>query len=301
MYRSFLASPYLALFVLGAWGFAASAARAEQPSENRLLTELLDRGVRIGDEMVPLRAPIADPDLPEAELVSAQQSLAGARGWKAFIRDSVVAPVHIDLDYLSDRDGARIGIRTHFAFVVHADVARLRDDRSMRDLFEGAAEASEKEDFRSQAIDPHQLDDLGMEADEKSSFGWLEIALLNKVLLSAVLRSERVENGDCDWIAWKIDERFTRREPPHPRYRNEWRELRRDELGREVLGPAVPYAGAAGYLLVTPVEGVDGASLIEAEIVLHEPPEWFSGSNLLRSKLPLMIQESARKLRRGLR
>jgi hypothetical protein len=289
------------LFVLGAFSLAASIATAESPPEHHLLTELLDRGVRMGNESVPLHAPKANPELSKAELTEAQQSLAGARGWKSFIRDSVVAPVHIDLDYLTDREGARIGIRAHFAFVVHADVAQLRDERSMRELFEGATEASEKEGFRSEAIDPQELVALGIEADDNGSFGWLETILLNKVMVSAVIRSERIEEGAYDAIAWKVDERFTRREPPHPRYRNEWRELRRDELGREVLGPAHPYSGAAGYLFISPVEGLDDASLIEAEIVLHEPPEWFSGSNLLRSKMPLMIQESARKLRRGLR
>ena len=289
------------LFVLGALGFVASLASAEQPFGNGLLTELLDRGVRIGDESVPLHAPKASPELSEEKLSLAQQSLAGSRGWQSFIRDSVVAPVHIELEYITDQEGRRIGIRSHFAFVVHTDVARLRDDRSMRELFEGAAEASNKEGFRSEAIDPHQLVDLGIEADDNASFGWLETILLNKVMVSGVLRSERFDNGDYDAIAWKLDERFTGREPPHPRYRNQWRELRRDELGRKILGPAVPYAGAAGYLFVSPVEGVDGTSLIEAEIVLHEPQGWFSGSNLLRSKLPLMIQESARKLRRALR
>jgi hypothetical protein len=61
-----------------------------------------------------------------------------------------------------------------------------------------------------------------------------------------------------------------------------------------------PYEGAGGYMHVAKLSDPSGACLIETWMVLHEPTEWFRGSNLLRSKLPLMIQESVRKFRRHL-
>jgi hypothetical protein len=36
-------------------------------------------------------------------------------------------------------------------------------------------------------------------------------------------------------------------------------------------------------------------------MLMHEPTQWFSGSNFIRSKLPLAIQEGARSFRRSLR
>ena len=41
-----------------------------------------------------------------------------------------------------------------------------------------------------------------------------------------------------------------------------------------------------------------GAVLVEYHLVFEEPQGWFGGSNLLRSKLPLVCQDGVRKFRR---
>ncbi len=276
-------------------GFAA------EPFADGLLAELLADGVSIGKESVRLTPPQADPRLSQQELAAAQRKLAGSRGWTQFTRDSMVAPVHIDLDYLKGADGERVGQRAHFAFVVHADLPTLRDDDLMQEMFTAETDASEREGFRAKAIDRQTLIDEGIEVNDASTYGLLETVLLNKIALTGVMRSERMDANNFFAVAWKLDDRFSGHPPAHTEYRNEWRKLDRDELGNLTRGQPNPYAGTAGYLIVSPVDGLEGASLVEAEVILHEPKEWFSGSNLLRSKLPLIIQESARKLRRGLK
>ena len=43
-----------------------------------------------------------------------------------------------------------------------------------------------------------------------------------------------------------------------------------------------------------------GALFVEYHLVFDEPKAWFGGANLLRSKLPLMVQDNIRKFRREL-
>ena len=54
-------------------------------------------------------------------------ALAGGAGWKRFSRNSVVAPVAIDVKYLNGADGSRVGHSLHAAFVVHASLETLKD------------------------------------------------------------------------------------------------------------------------------------------------------------------------------
>ena len=287
----------LPLLVLG-WGTPGLVA---EPFSAGLFADLIDEGVSIEGESFRLTPPQADPRLPQEELAAAQRKLAGSRGWTQFTRDSIVAPVHIALDYLKGADGQRIGLRVHFAFVVHADVQTLRDGDLMQDMFAAETDASQRDGFHAEPIDQQVLADQGFEIKDASSYGWLETVLLNKITLSGVIRSERLDANTFFRIVWVLDEQFTGSQSAQTRYRNEWSELDRDDLGNQIRSQPVPYQGTAGYLSVSPVHQIENASLIEAEVILHEPKDWFSGSNLLRSKVPLIIQESARKLRRGLK
>ena len=237
---------------------------------------------------------------PEA-LAAAQRGLAGKRPWDQFVRDSVVAPVQIGLEYLKDEQGQRVGQRVHFAFVVHAAVSTLRDSEAMERMFASEVGDSESEGWNSQPLGGDELQGLEIEQEEGESYGWLQVTLLNKIEVIGVIRSQRQQGDDFIAITWKLDEQFTGPGPWRREYQNLWREWKRDDIGNPIRTEGHPYAGAAGYLIITAMPEVPNASMVEGLLVLHEPEEWFGGSNLLRSKLPLMIQESARKLRRGLK
>ena len=76
--------------------------------------------------------------------------------------------------------------------------------------------------------------------------------------------------------------------------------IERDQLGKTKLGPPTPYAGLGGYIKVTGLHEPAGALLVECHAVFDEPQGWFDGKNLLRSKLPLVVQENVRTFRRKL-
>jgi hypothetical protein len=268
-----------------------------------LMNDLLSDGLDVSSgQRVSVSPPILDPQDTSDDPLAATSRLAGSKEWKQFSRKSVVAPVRIDLDYLRTSDGTRLGQRMHIAFVVHAGIETLRDADVMRRLLRGNSQQSERpEGFHSESINRDVLKAFGVESTEACSYSWLEFVLLKKVELQAVIRSQRTEGDGFFVIAWMLDERFTDHEPPDDDYRNEWVKRDRDELGKTIRGERHSYSGAGGYLVVSGLEGIEGASLIEAEIVFSEPAAWFGGSNLLRSKLPLIVQESVRRFRRELR
>jgi hypothetical protein len=280
-----------------------SFAFAEEDRPAGLMDGLLSSGVVVSaGQSVLLSPPVFDPKGRSEDRLTAASSIAGSKGWKQFCRNSVVAPVRIDLDYLRNSDGKRIGQRMHIAFVVHVGIETLCDADMMRRLLGGNDESSERpEGFHSESIDREALEVIGVDEMQACSYSWLKFVLLKKVELQAVIRSQRTEGEGHFTIAWVLDERFTDREPPDDEYRNEWVRRDRDELGNTTRGEPHPYSGAGGYLAVSGLEQIAGASLVEAELVFCEPDAWFSGSNLLRSKLPLIVQESVRRFRRELR
>ena len=50
------------------------------------------------------------------------------------------------------------------------------------------------------------------------------------------------------------------------------------------------------YVKITKLHAPAGAVLVEQHIVYAEPTGWFDGANLLRSKLPLVMQVNVRRM-----
>ena len=289
--------------------FVCATVSADAPNWPGRMGHLVTEGVEVQGVAVRLDAPKVDPRLSAEERVAAQKNLAGGAGWARFSRNSVVAPVKIELSYLKSADEVRVGHRIHVSYVVHAGIETLKDSEFLSGLFGGPSssgeekesQADEKERFHSERLDDRELSQLGIQPEEDTDYGWLEFLLLKRVELRGLIRSERVEAEDYFAISWELDERFTDRVPPAERIRNEWVRLDRASGGEQLRSQPSSYSGAAGYLIVSSVEGMDDACLVEAEVVMNEPEDWFSGSSLLRSKLPLILQESARRFRRGLK
>ena len=124
--------------------------------------------------------------------------------------------------------------------------------------------------------------------------------MLDRVLINGVIHAEtkrHIEGTADDYVtvAWQLD----------PRFENSWSPIERNDLGEEVTGDAKTYRGLGGLITATrlPVDiaGSDSdATIVQAKLVVHEPVDWFGGRNQLRSKLPLIIQDRVRDLRRKL-
>ncbi len=79
-----------------------------------------------------------------------------------------------------------------------------------------------------------------------------------------------------------------------------WNPIVIDTDDQATLGKSHPYNQAASYTKLTSLKFMPEALLIEIHILFTEPQEWFGGRNMLRSKLPPLVQDGVRKFRRRL-
>lgn len=302
-----------------------SIAADEQSAEDNLLRRMTTAGITLSDDVsytLPEPTFVSITGEPVASAV-AQQSLtriAGPQGVSRFTRDSVVAPLAVRTEAIADGGGKRIGHFIDVTFVVHQSIAEIRQSKVLDNFRSAAAgdskvgtikfpdneNADELETTMTRSLTASELSQFGVSLDQKyESLGYLQLPLLGKVILSGVARARRsvwsTEDESAPVIlTWLLDSRFGSASPQADSIANQWRAIQRNEVGQRELGPPQPYAGMGGYVAIAPLPGDAAASIVQIRFVIHEPQDWFQGRNLLRSKLPLLIQDRVRNIRREL-
>ena len=152
--------------------------------------------------------------------------------------------------------------------------------------------------FESQEIPPAELVRLGIELSRlgNEQYRTIQLPLLNQVTVRGTVRIAKREQPNGVQIFWHLDPRFANSEM----FGNTWTKMERNDLGKAMPTMPASYAGCGGYLAITEIDGERHQILVESRMILHEPKEWFSGSNFLRAKLPPALQENARSFRRRL-
>ncbi len=243
---------------------------------------------------------------PEQSVLQRQAKLAELSGRidvKQFTRQSIQAPVMIQLSPIQDQQGNRLAHRLHSAFVAYAPLEKLRDDQLLKQVFGGAMDeavpkAAERQvEGPSKEIPADVLEQLAVERPgDTERFQFVSFPLLNEVEVKGTLYVRRTEGEDWIQLDWLLDPRFE----AAGEYANRWSKETRDELGQAVRTEPLPYTGMGGRLMVSVTDAENDQLLFESRMVLHEPEDWFTGDNFLRAKLPLAIQENARNFRREL-
>ena len=278
-----------------------------------LLRRLTTIGVAAADQttaVLPVPS-LVDTDgalLTGDEAKAAFDQIAGHHGDR-FTRNSVVAPIDTRIESLEDTSGQTIGHRLRVTFVVHAPLEDFRDTETLQSLLGDADRErdGEQDDLESTRAEKLPGDPLGV-LDDDSTFARVQFSLLGRVVVRGVARVQRQSADQSVLVAWIIDPRLTEAQPPQ----NVWLPIERTARGEKRLGDPVGYRGAAGWLAITPLPGDDSASVsasvsasisasvVQSYLVLAEPEGWFNGSRQLRSKLPLIVQDRVRDLRRRL-
>lgn len=295
--------------------------------EGDWLAQLLsEKGIQLTESKSRQLRP---PTLAEALSAKEQQQrlaeLAGSQGWERFSRNSITAPVKIDLEYILDENGERIGHDVHAAFVAYAAIKTLRDEDLMRQVFgksvkdAEAQHAAGSEDETVRDIPADELKRLGIAVPNSASerYASIELPLLNKVIVRGTIRIEKRESDRWVHLYWYLDPRFG----SSTQYSNTWTKILRNDVGMPIESEPHPYAGCGGFVSVTriasntaggprpdtpnsdPSKSIPASTdqlLIESRLIMMEPKGWFAGSNTLRAKLPLVLQENARNFRRQL-
>lgn len=279
-------------------GICQVQAQTESPTDD-LLEVLTAEGVELTDGLaVTIPKPMIYDGQGPAERQQALEELAGKVGWQRFSRNSVVAPVMIDIKYIKNDRGAKVGHRIHHAFVAYADLDTLRDEEMMERIFGRPGDSDDAGGVATQEVPGSVLARMGLDSSEGSpdSFAYVTLPLLNKVTVRGVIRMQRREGPKWFELAWQLEPRFAR----SGEFANTWTKIERNAVGKPIESAPVPYSGCAGFVSVHQIDDASHQLLIETRMVLYEPEEWFGGSNFLRSKLPISMQENARSFRRKL-
>jgi hypothetical protein len=282
------------MYALALTLLAASPAQppAKHEDQNPLYKNLLDPGIDAGGGMkVKFPAPTMPDGLDAAKQTAVIKELVGNQ-YDEFTRKSVVAPQVLKIRDVAGGDPKAPVRGVDVWFVVHGDFKLLEDDKFLDKLTSsnksgGKGGPLTKEDLAKRKIV------LKAEDETREGYGHIEFDFLEKVRLNATGHAMWSRNAESVVVAAEIDGRF-RDDKEFP---NQWRSITKG--GAEVkLGDPNPWTGAAMYFKITKLAEPAEALFIEQHIIFAEPTGWFDGANLLRSKLPIAVQDNVRTMRR---
>ncbi len=267
--------------------------------DSKLFTELTEQGLRFtNDDQIKLPLPALLPSLSDSARDAALQQLAGKQEWSRFSKDSLMAPITIDIETINSNHGERLGLNVHNAFIVYAAMERLRDQEAMEQIFGRPNQSDNVKGVVTEELSPEVLRKLGFteQAESGATYAYLELPLLNQIIVRGVICVEKRERTGAVEFFWRLDPSFNAVE----KYASRWTKLERNSVGKLFEGESFAYSGCGGFMGVYELAPKTNQLLIESRLLIHEPTSWFAGSNFLRSKLPPMIQENARNFRRKL-
>lgn len=285
----------LAVLLIG----GAVAAAAETPPRNPLFDELLDSGLQMPRApTVKLPPPLFKDGMDKAASKAALAKAAGKLPLELFLKRSEQAPFHLKIESLNDKQDKRCGQALDLWFVAYGkqDAVQKKDIVNLLLVGEKKGEGLQKAEY----LTPEQLEQRGIKPlsgdNLEERYATFDLELLDKVLVTGLTRNVKTWSKHSVCVATKLDERFE----IDKQFPNRWRSIMRQADKDDQLGPPKPYSGLAGYAVVAELAEPEGALLVEMHFVFHEPPQWFDGPNLLRSKLPILIQDNVRSFRRKL-
>jgi hypothetical protein len=262
--------------------------------EDNPLYQELTKGVPIGGG---LTAKFPEPIMADGLDAAAQTKvlkglLEPGEELERFTRNSVVARHRLKITDIKPSVAEAPAHRVDVWFIAYGDLEELGKQDPFRHLELKRKEVDAKDVSDSDlakrkipAIDP-----------KRERIVFAKSKLWDRLDLEMTLVSRFSKNSGSILTATKIDKRFD----GDKQFPNQWRPLRRNEAGDLVAGAPQPYDCHNAYLKVTALAEPAGALFVEYHRIAVEPYGWFEGGNVIRSKLPPLIQEQVRNFRREL-
>ncbi len=288
---------YLSLFTLLALSTLAADPHLEA---NPLYRELREKGIAVSAEQ---RVPLPEPTFPDgisgAALRARLEALPGRHvPVDELLRNSIVAGLVVHFRDIETKDKKLPVHGCDVWFAAYGDLEPLTKQDFMDDLMR-----SQQKDARIHVLTAAELAErkivvaAGPDKPERQDrYAHTVFPLLDRVQIAATSRTVMSRTADSLLFATALDPRFA----DDKEFPNRWRPMKKLPGNRVEYGPPHPYEGAAAYLKVTRLSDPKGALLVEYHLVFVEPQEWFGGANLLRSKLPVLIQTQVRAFREKL-
>lgn len=282
--------------------FVTLAAVAAEPEgapqhPNAVFAALVEEGIAIvpdGGKKVALPR----PSMPEGASLAEQRKiiaeLPGNRPYDDMVRNAIVAPFAMRIEDVENPAGDPLR-RVDVWFVAYGRLQQFFDERQATSLVQWATTDKKPSSVTLLSADDLRRHSIVPTADNhvREQFLFRQGVLLDRVRVGATYRVMTTLEPNAVVIAAVIDPRFNEDE----KYPNYWQSIA--ESGEP--GPRQRYVTAGAYCKVSPLVEPNGAIFVEQHFLFAEPHGWFRGAPLLRSKLPLAIQDSVRQLRRQLR
>lgn len=281
--------------------FLSLAPSCRPDDKNPLYLELVSKGLMLSDgSSLPIPRPTLLPSMSPQDQITALESIAEQVGFDRFTKESNVSPFIFKIEPVKSLEDDSQVQQVDVWFVAYGSIDDVESKKLLEeigktqqkpsDLPESARELTEAEsrDFTRQA---------GRQPDGSHvHYSFLQASLLEKVHLAVVTSSHSTRSPQSLCLATRLDPSLA--SLAHLECR--WAPIEENAEGQASLGTTTPYAEAAGYSHVTPIHAIPNALLVEMHVLFVEPQGWFHGRNLLRSKLPPVIQDAVRTFRRKL-
>src|SRR4051812_39339391 len=271
------------------------------PAANAIYDALVGPGVKVPPQQtLQLPKPAMDDGLaPVQQRKVIESLLAGRYDWDTFTRKSVVSPFVLKISEGAAESGPIIR-RVDLYLVAFGSFDSLKsEDYLTKQLNLAAGNEQSDTSGKAKLLTVEDMQKRNIAADKKPGDPrWMSVTstLLGKVRISLTTQNIRTVSEDSILIASIADPRFVK----DAEYPNSWQSLTVDDTGKRQTGPPEPYTGLGSYAKATKLAEPAGAIFMEYHVAFVEPQGWFHGTNLLRSKLPIVAQEMVRKFRRNL-
>jgi hypothetical protein len=268
--------------------------------DNPLLQQLVTQGVPISQgQVMKLPAPTMPDGLDAAKQRAALETIADPNHpVERLLEKSINSPFQLKI---SNEPGGT-GRRVDLWYVAYGDFAKITSEEYLNERIKQSTDQSKQEndglprDSHELTIEERQARGLNViqKDDLNETYAHVIFPLFDRVILSTTSKVVQTKSGESATIAALLDTKFA----DDKDYPNFWQPLKRDDAGMLKMGERKAYTGVGSYLKITNLQEPAGAIFVEYHTVFDEPEGWFNGANLLRSKLPLIAQDSVRKFRR---
>lgn len=263
---------------------------------NPLFHELREQGIAVGAKLKPtLPVALFADGLDSKKQTALLTKLAGDDyPLEELLRHSVVAPYVFKLSEFATQDPTTLGRRTSLWFIAYGKLETLTH-RNLTKLYQGVRKDSQLTPLSDAMLKARNLKRLASFNVEEEFFH-TSYPMLERVQIQATFRTVTSRSKDSVVLASRLDSAFAKDQE----FPNQWRPMEADDAGNLKLGPAQPYEGVGVYLKISRLREPADALFIEMHQVFAEPTRWFGSPNVLRSKLPIVVQSEVRAFRREL-
>lgn len=233
--------------------------------------------------------------------MQAIRSILGNLEEERFFKPSVVSPFVFKLEPLSKLENGGQRQRLDVWFVAHGKLDDIEEKKMMDDLTGPEAKKTPGLPEVARALTEEEMKARDLKFGDQPdgsgrSYGIMGANILDKAFVTGIT-SSRYRKTD------ESIELFLRMAPAlfdDADFPARWHSISKADDGTFRLAEANPYTDLAALIKVTKLAGVEDGLFVEVHVVYAEPFGWFEGRNLLRSKLPPVLQDSVRKFRRKL-